>query len=300
MRIEKFKYLTRPFAFWKSECGYEESEIVIIPAPYDGTCSNLAGCRKGPFAIIDESMETESYDSEWDIDAAEKVFTLDPLVVFDDAIQSQDIVWNAVKEVMRDKKTPIIIGGDHSLTPVAVFAARNTTPQSFFVLDFDAHSDLREKYRGNSFSHASCMYKLASNGFKITQVGVRSDFKKTGKSDLFKNCIRVFRKKDIFTELVQHLLEFKGENIYISFDFDAYDPSIMPCVGTPEPNGLNFEDVCFVFECLKKLNITILGADFVEFSPHNFQHNAPANLAVRTVGKVISLIALQRAQKERR
>lgn len=295
MHVEKFKELTRPFCFWESRCGYKEAEIVIIPAPYDGTCSNLAGCRKGPFAIIDESMETELYDLEYNIDAADKIFTLDPLIVFDDAKTMQNVLKGVVQMLVSDKKTPVVLGGDHSLTPAAVFALKKATQLDFFILHFDAHSDLRPEYRGNSLSHASPMYRIHSaNDFKLIQVGVRSTSKEI--SDYLKKAkdIYVFNREKIYSDFVQCLLKFRKGNVYISFDFDVYDPCVMPCVGTPEPNGLHFKDVCFVFDCLRSLNIKIIGADFMEFSPHNFQHNAPANLAVRTIGKAISLIALQR------
>lgn len=297
MFLEKFKKYSRPFSFWGGDCSYDGAEIVIITVPYDGTCSNLAGCRKGPTAIIDESMEIGSYDIELDIDAADKIFTLDPLVVLDDSQKTQNILQKITEQIISDKKTPIIIGGDHSLTPAAVFAIKNVIAKDFFILHFDAHSDLRKEYRENIFSHASCMHRIASNGFKITQVGIRNTSKEINKSGLFKNHISVFRKKDIFSDLTPHLLDFKNQNVYVSFDFDAYDPSIMPCVGTPEPDGLMFKDACFVFNILSKLNIQILGADFMEFSPHNFQYNAPANLAVHTIGKVISLIALQNIKR---
>ncbi len=297
MFLEKFKNYSRPFSFWGSGCSYYDAEVIVVPAPYDATCSNLAGCRKGPTVIIDESMETESYDTELKIDAEEKIFTLNPLIVLDDSRKTQNILRKITKQIVLDKKTPIMIGGDHSLTPANVFAIKNAGAKDFFILHFDAHSDLREEYRGNYFSHASCMYRLALRQFCITQVGVRSTSKEINKSDVFKDYVRVFRKKDIFTDLVQNLLEFKEHNVYISFDFDVYDPSVMPCVGTPEPDGLIFSDVCFVFDVVRKLNMRIIGADFMEFSPHNFQHNAPANLAVRTIGKVISLIALQNMKR---
>lgn len=282
----------RPFSFFGINCEYEKAKIVLVPIPYDATASNQAGARNGPVAIISESLETESFDFDLKSDVSSSIHTANFLNVFDEPAKIQKKVYETISTIIKDGKIPVIIGGDHSLTPAAVRAVRKNYPQKLLVTTFDAHSDLREEYRDNKFSHASAMRRVRDSGIKTLHIGVRSSAEEL--EDYIKNKnIKILNAEDIKTSdpsrIFQKMKIYLGyyNYFYLSFDFDVYDPSIMT-TGTPEPHGLNFGEVAKIMEIFKGKQI--VGADFMEFSPLSFQNNGPANLAVRTIAKFLNLI----------
>jgi agmatinase len=223
MYIKKFSDFTVPFSFWGSNCEYNKAKAVIIPVSFDGTASNQAGSRNAPFVIIKESLETESYDPRFKIDSVNDVFTTDFLEVFN-GIKTHEKLFEIVEKIVGDKKAPFVIGGDHSLTPNAVFAIKYTNLEDFTVLCFDAHSDLRKEYRGNERSHACCMRRIRERGnFETIHVGVRS-YSKEISEYIKENGVSVFGAGEMELEnFYLSLYKLKGKSVYISFDCDVYD-----------------------------------------------------------------------------
>lgn len=282
---------TVPFTLFGSQTRYRDASVVVIPVPFDSTASNQAGARNGPFAIIKESLDTEPYDGEYDVDCAKGLHTTPFLEIADDAEMMCARLYALVCRVMQARKFPLVIGGDHSIAPGAIAAVLKSYPQ-LSVLHFDAHNDLRDTYRQNKFSHASPMRRVSEDhGIPIVQVGIRSSAKnleayiKTHRIHVVS--ASALRNQSVRNLAIAGIAEHLTQTVYVSFDVDCYDPSIMPDTGTPEPSGLIFDDVRQVLRAALS-GRKLVGADVVEFSPGDYHHNAPANLAVRTIGSILA------------
>ncbi len=251
-------------------CSYASSRYVIQSAPYEHTSSYLSGSDKGPQAIIDASHYVEFYDEELDQETFRLggIATLDPIdfkgKVNKDAI---DLIEAETAKLLADDKFVISLGAEHTVTYGFVRAYLKKYPK-LSVLQIDAHSDLREAYQDNPYSHASVMARVKDLGIKISQAGIRAQCKE--ESDLIKSnaniktayAHQVKRNPNWMEELVAHL----SEDVYITIDADGFDPSIVPAVGTAEPNGLSWTEAMNLLElCAKKKNI--VGFDIVECAP---------------------------------
>lgn len=245
---------------------YEESKIVILPVPYDSTTSYKAGARDGPHEIISASRAVEPYNEELDIDINDiAVYTTDELAP---DVNSPKAMLNRVERevdiILQDKKIPLVLGGDHSISIGAV-ASFAKIEKNFTYLHFDAHSDSRDEYSGSKYSHACVVARVGELANSHYSVGVRSIEKEGMK--FFKSIL--FRKDmhDMnLQEISDMILKNTNSKIYLSIDFDVLDPSQMPSTGTPEPDGLNFYELK---EILKRVlpKREVIGMDFVELSP---------------------------------
>jgi agmatinase len=260
----------------KEDTLYEDARAVIIPVPYDSTTSYRAGTREGPSAIIMASRQVELYDL--DLQCEPVVANLHTLPELEPDMQGPaetlQNLENAVRAVVDDDKFPVILGGEHSITTAPIKVLKEKYGESLSVLQLDAHSDLRDAYENTPFSHASVMRRVFDLA-KITQVGIRNTckdemefIKKTGHDG-------IFWAHDICTgddSWIDKVLNRLSDNVYITIDLDAFDPSIMPAVGTPEPGGMLW------YQTLKLLTRVIeekkvVGFDVVELCP------IPGNIA---------------------
>ncbi len=258
-----------PFNFGALEPEFSSlkgSDFVIIPVPYDLTTSYISGSRRGPLAIIDASTHVELYDEELKIEPYRR--GIHTLSMVEPATQSPaamvDRVSQVCEGVLVDKKTPILIGGEHSLS-VGMVRALSSKYKDLSVLQFDAHADLRDIYEGSPYNHA-CVGRRISELCPLTQVGIRSlssgeavflrdsDIKTITASDVLHSGV----PSEITTDLT--------DDVYITIDLDVFDPSVMPAVGTPEPGGLFWYDLLNI---IKKVVYSrrIVGFDVVELSP---------------------------------
>jgi agmatinase len=177
-----------------------------------------------------------------------------------------------------------MLGGEHSITLGAVKAVRKKYPD-LSVLQFDAHTDLMDEYEGSKFSHACVMRRIQEEGIKTAQVGTRNVNTEI-ESYLAKNNIKIFEAPGL--PKADEVLGKLTKNVYLTFDLDAFDPSIMPSVGTPEPGGLLWQEtINFISEISEHVNI--VGADVVELMPIPGFH-APDFLAAKLVYKIICSI----------
>ncbi|HCS21125.1 MAG TPA: agmatinase [Bacteroidetes bacterium] len=251
-------------------CSYASSRYVIQSAPYEHTSSYLSGSDKGPQAIIDASHYVEFYDEELDQETFRLggIATLDP-IDFKGKVNKEavDLIEAETAKLLADNKFVISLGAEHTVTYGFVKAYFKKYP-NLSVLQIDAHSDLREAYHDNPYSHASVMARVKDLGIKISQAGIRAQCKE--EADLIKASANIKTayahqvKKDPnwMKELVDHL----SDDVYITIDADGFDPSIVPAVGTAEPNGLSWEEAMNLLElCAKKKNI--VGFDIVECAP---------------------------------
>lgn len=281
-----------PFSFGGLPNGpedFEAAKVVILPVPYDATVSYRTGTRNGPRAIIDASRNMELYDEERGGELSEiGVYTLgelEPDLKSPEAMTFR--VKEAISDILRTGKFPVMLGGEHSISVGAVMALKEKYPD-LSVLQLDAHSDLRDSYWGTPYSHASAMRRSLEYA-PVTQVGIRSASKEEEEA-LKKNADRIFWARKIRKETgwVDRMVAGLSKQVFLTIDLDAFDPSIMPSVGTPEPGGLLWHDALDFLRrvCAEK---EVVGFDVVELLP-NPNNVAPDFLAARLISKLIGYI----------
>lgn len=249
------------------ETEYESARIVILPVAYDATTSYKSGTKYGPAAIIAASREVETYDPATGRDIGEiGIHTaLEIEAVADGPGKMVDIVESEVSRHLSNGKFVIMLGGEHSLTTGTVRAHKSKYP-NLSVLHIDAHADMRDSYQGSKWSHASVMRRVREL-VPAVSVGIRNASEDCINSINAGKC-EVYWAKDVVgksgwqDDAIRHL----SEQVYITFDLDAFDPSIMPAVGTPEPGGMHwYETVDFLRTVFSRRNV--VGLDVVELSP---------------------------------
>ena len=271
---------------------YESSRFVVIPVPYDATTSFRTGARYGPAAIIDASRHLEDFDIELQCDpSASGIYTfpeVTPEVSGPERVIGQ--VYETVAKVLADNKTPVLLGGEHTIAIGGVRASAERYPD-LTVLYFDAHADLRDSYMGSRWSHASVARRV-SEICPIVSVGVRSisagEFDFVADSpDVTVHFWPTRLADDVLAEAVCALL---SPHVYISVDLDALDPSIMPAVGTPEPGGMSWWELTGLVRAVSR-RCRIVGFDIVELSPEEGPvacSSTAARLAYKTMGYALT------------
>jgi agmatinase len=288
-------YETWPFNFGAiHKQDFKRAKVVVAPVPYDATSSFKGGMREGPYAIIgnsryvDELLEDASGEKLTGLNTTD-IFTMDEIVLSRNSAKAAvDGVDQAISdEIVGHKKVPLMLGGEHSITLGAVRAVKKKFPD-VSVLQFDAHTDLMAEYEGSRYSHACVMRRILDQKIPAVQIGIRNMNTEID-TYLKKNPKQV--QNIYFAPGLPDVDEVAGrltENVYLTFDLDAFDPSIMPSVGTPEPGGLLWnETIEFIRNISKKVNI--IGADVVELMPIPGLH-APDFLAAKLTYEIIKAI----------
>jgi agmatinase len=272
---------------------FATSKIVILPAPFEYTTSYGTGAKHGPQAILDSSHYVEFYDEELEreLHAELGIATLEPLQLVKrkrgthPSESALEMIYTTVRQLLEQGKFVVTLGGEHtvSIAPIKAYAERYVEAVGgFSVLHFDAHSDLRESYEGTKFSHACFMARVCEflSPMRIVQVGIRAQCKEeaqfirsNGIRTFYAHGIRDGRYNRILTAWEDVVIEKLGENVYVTFDVDCLDPSIMPATGTPEPNGLLWGEVTALLRKLGRRK-TIVGFDIVELAPIKGLHHA--------------------------
>lgn len=245
--------------FIGSKDDYLSSDIVMLGMPYDCTCSNRAGTRFAPQQIRVESVGIETYSPYFDFDISDIDFydVGDLEFPFGNAKKMLDIVYDNVKSIYKDNKKLLGVGGEHLVT-LGSIKAISKYYDNLAVIQFDAHTDLREQYLGEKLTHSGVMYQIANIiGYEnIAQIGIRS-----GEKDEFK----IMQKYGTYKKNYSELDKFKNKNIFITIDLDVLDPSLMSGVGTPEAGGFSYNQLIDWLKYLKNFNI--IGLDIVELAP---------------------------------
>ncbi len=264
----------------------EGSRFAVISAPYDGTSTWKKGADRGPEAIIAASAHLELYDIETDSEVYRRgIYTAREELDLTTPERMVESVERAVGGFLSRGAVPALLGGEHSVTIGAVRAARAAF-SGLSVLQIDAHTDLRDEYEGSPLNHA-CVMARVSELCPIVQVGIRS--MDASEKACFQRT-RVFLAEEITgrTGWEQRAVELLSPEVYITFDLDGLDPSIMPSTGTPEPGGLSW------YESLRLLRLVaerrrIVGFDVVELCPG--ADHAADFLAAKLVYKLMSYIS---------
>lgn len=275
-------------------CNYKESKFVIQSAPYEYTSSYLQGSSKGPAAILNASQFVELYDEELDQETYTKcgICTVPPMD-FKNKVDARAIKYirKETAGLLKDNKFPITIGAEHTITFGTMQAIKEKYPD-VCLLQIDAHSDLRESYHDNPYSHASVMKRVHDMGVSLTQIGIRAQcieeatlIKKSGN-------IHTFYAHQIRNnpQWMVQALKTIGKNVYISIDADGFDPSVVPAVGTAEPNGLFWNETLEFLKmvCDKK---NVVGFDVVEIAPAKgsiLSEYTMAKLIYRLIGYILN------------
>jgi len=261
---------------------FKKAKAVILPVPYEGTVFYRHGTSWGPKAIIDASCNMETYDIELKKDINEVgIYTFDE--VKPEASSPEKMVNELEKifdKIIKFKKFPVMLGGEHSITTGPVRAFRKKY-KDLTVLQLDAHADLRDEWEGTKFSHA-CVMRRCREITNVVQVGIRS-MSEAEMQYVEKNKINtIFYSPELNA---QKVLKHLTKNVYLTVDLDAFNPALMPAVGTPEPGGIIWYPFLeFLREIFKK--VKIVGADVVELSPIS-GNIAPDFMAAVIVNKIL-------------
>lgn len=246
---------------------FQRARAVIVPAPYDGTSEWRSGSRHGPQAIIDASQYLELYDLELDRETYQVGICTLPEIepCFNTPEDMIDRVYSVIRNVVAGEKLPVMLGGEHSVTLGAVRACSEAYP-GVSVLQLDAHADLRNRYLGTRYGQA-CVMRRILELCPISQVGVRS-LSREEKQFITEQGLTTVYMCDLASgaDHMKRLIDSLTENVYITIDVDAMDPSIMPAVGTPEPDGMSWRQVLDVLEAVA-LRRHVVGFDIMEFCP---------------------------------
>ena len=247
-----------------------KEKVVVVPFGLEKTVSYGGGTKNGPKEIIKASHQVELYDEELSCEPYKKIGikTLRPFKIDKDIKKALSKMSKINKEILDKKLFPMTFGGEHSITPgcIAPFTKKY---KNICLLHFDAHADLRESYNGEKFSHASAIKRcLDYPNVSLISFGIRNisegeiPFLKKNSSR-----INIFWAKDKnkwnlnkFKKLI------KNKTVYLTFDVDGLDSSIMPATGTPEPGGLLWDETLNIIRIAAK-NSKIVGADINELSP---------------------------------
>ena len=237
----------------------------VIPVPYEASVSYGSGTANGPDAILAASFQLEAFNGR-NCPGEAGIFTAPPVDCGGPPESVLARISSAVSQTARASKIPVILGGEHTVTLGAVQAfIKHSMP--FGVVQFDAHADLRQSYEDSPFSHACVMRRICERTIPIFQIGVRA--LSLPEHELRKSQhIPFLDARDIAVNSIPDIilpLDFP-ELIYISFDIDAFDPSLMPATGTPEPGGLLWHQALNLIENIST-GKRIIGFDVVELAP---------------------------------
>jgi len=315
-----------------------DCKVIYIPVPFDVTTSYKPGTSHGPQSIKEASDQIDFFDLDF-VDAyqaglyirepdshikklniigrplAEKIIEADETELLKNKKLKETLlkvnsisnelntwVYKQTKALLKQKKIPVIVGGDHS-TPFGAIKAYAEHFKEFGILHFDAHSDTRKSYMGFENSHASIMHNVLEKipqVKKLVQVGIRDFCQQEYDYITNHKKVDVFFDQDLknkkisgikFEKIAKEIVKKLPENIYISFDIDGLDPRYCPNTGTPVPGGLEYYEVTAILNEIVNANKKLVGFDLVEVSPNlkNKDDQWDSNVGMRILYKMTSV-----------
>ncbi|HEX9973912.1 MAG TPA: agmatinase [bacterium] len=255
--------------FMGEPCDYQNSKIAVLPVPFERSTSYLQGTAAGPEAIIAASYNVELYDIELNSEPYRQgIHTLPPLsfAEHEPIHESMNRIEAAVASIVDDGKFPVVIGGEHTIS-YPIFLALHKRFPDMSVLHLDAHTDLRDQYLEDPFSHACVIRRIRGHCQNVVSVGIRSVSQE--EADYIQTeCPHIHYAYEIHEKGIQikKILAELTNDVFITFDLDAIDPSELPSVGTPEPGGLHWYQVIELFKKIFSQK-NVIGADVVELMP---------------------------------
>lgn len=268
-------------------CGYRQARTVILPVPYDNTSTWLKGADRGPQALLDASANVELFDIETGTEVFRTgICTLPPVVCPADPALMVEEVRAQAEPHFQAGKFVVGLGGEHSVTVGLVRAALNRHPD-LSVLQFDAHSDLRQEYEGSPYNHA-CVMARVNEMCSSVQVGIRSMDKAEWDAADRDRIVFAHDLHKLGMNAAGEALDLLSDKVYLTVDLDVLDPAFMPSTGTPEPGGLDWYTLTRLIRRVVRER-TIVGMDVVELLPRP-ENPAPDFLAAKLIYHTLSMI----------
>ncbi len=277
-----------------ADTAFETARVVVVPVPFDGTTCYRPGTREGPQAIIDASRNLELYDAELRRSPYRVgIHTLQAVEpVMGNAAGMVDRIEQVTGHLLDQEKFVVTLGGDH-LTSIGVIRAFAKRHPGLSVLQIDAHADLREEYEGSPLSSATIMRRVLDVCPRTAQVGIRS-LSEPEAQLVEERKLPMWLASDIHAQTlrgqrgwIDEVVAALGDEVYVTIDIDAFDPSLVPGTGTPEPGGLTWYDVIDLLTAVTARK-RVVGADVVELSPLVEGHVSPV-VGAKLVYKLIGL-----------
>ncbi|TVQ95830.1 MAG: agmatinase [Spirochaetaceae bacterium] len=280
----------------------EHARFHVIPAPIERTVSYGGGTARGPEAILVASEQMELFDGV-DVPLERGIYTWLPVPADGDTETVFAALQEAVARAMRARgagaglggTVPVVLGGEHAITLPCVRAVLEVLGAPIGIVQFDAHGDLRDRYHDDPFSHASVMRRCLDLGVPIHSVGVRAlspDDLQTRRErpDMvsYQDAIDVVPTAHQTVELPPDF----PERVYVTFDVDGLDPSVISATGTPEPGGLGWYQALSMVASVAAQR-RIVAFDVVELAPVS-GHHADDFAAARLVYQMMGIVARSR------
>lgn len=251
---------------------FDNSQIVVLPAPLEKTVSYGEGTSLGPAKLIEASQYVEFYDEETNKELCfeQGICTAEHLefgaLKIDESLEK---LHSTIKQLLDSGKFVVTVGGEHSLS-ISPIKAHLENYENVSILQIDAHSDFRDTYEGSKHSHASIMARAAEITKDIVQVGIRAQCKEEAEF-IRENKIITFYSRDLRSKYLNkdwqsEVVKNLNDNVYITFDIDGFDPALVPATGTPEPGGLFWDETMNLLQQVGAEK-NIIGFDVVELAP---------------------------------
>jgi N1-aminopropylagmatine ureohydrolase len=266
----------------------EAARFHVVPVPYEKTVSYGHGTAKGPAAILAASSQLERFDGASD-PGAEGIYTWPAVDCSGAADGVIERISLAVRKILRLKKIPVVLGGEHTVTWGVIKGYLDAGVKDFGVVQIDAHADLRDAYEGDKYSHASVMRRVVEAGVPLVQLGNRAFGEEEREARKAHKVLAVDAIRLVPGQVSKIKLPKKfPAKVFFTVDVDGIDPSVLPATGTPVPGGLGWYQTLGLFESVAKQR-RIIGFDVMEFAPiagfHAFDFTA-ALLTYKLMGIV--------------
>ncbi len=255
--------------------GNGKHKIKVIPVPYEGAVSFGRGTSEGPRAILRASLEIETWDEEMQTDLLSLV-SFSTMEYFDPPVDGPSRVIESLLELLKENFSPqedfiMTLGGDHSIS-LAPIMFYHSFYKDMMVLHIDAHADLRDIFQGSQYSHGCTIARLRDRQIPVIQIGIRSLCREESLKIRQDKEITTFFAHDVITkateEIAKKVATIVGQRpLYLTFDVDGLDPSVIPGTGTPEPGGLPFSWFQKLWIELFSHPVHLIGMDVVELAP---------------------------------
>lgn len=268
---------------------FEDAEIVLFGAGFDGTSSYRPGSRFAPTALRNDTLlAQEDYSPYFDMDLKDKhIHDLgDVKVIFGNPMETIHRVERVVQYIVKSEKKPVCIGGEHLVTLPVVSNLLKKFPD-LHIIQLDAHLDLMDELFGSKYSHGTIMrriFDLIKQPNRIYQVGIRSGNQNEYKFAKSRTKLFPFSSENF----LKSISSLRGKPIYLTVDLDVFDPSLIPGTGTPEAGGIFFQEYVLILQELRDLNI--VGADMVELSPNIDPTNTSTIVASQILRELLIII----------
>ena len=274
----------------------DKARAWVIPFGLEASVTYGGGTRLGPSAILQASHQVELFDESFWCEPYQQygVATVQPVVPEVGLAAALDQLASVVQQVVAAGRFPLVLGGEHALT-VGAIRPFVDVGAPLTILQFDAHADLRDGYAGEHYSHAAAMCRCLDHpNVQLVSVGVRNiSAEEIPILEANRERIEIFWAKDQSQWRAQDVAKAVGSGpVYVSFDVDGFDASLMPATGTPEPGGLGWWQVMACLEAISRSGAEIVGADVVELAPQPGLHGCDF-LAAKLAYKILSYSLLK-------